>query len=57
MTGKPKMIVPNWIRKAVENVLRMEAEKQTELLRDLALGLVDADKWQIEEKNEDYLQF
>jgi len=53
---KPKMIVPDWIRKIADKALCLEADKQKELLREFTLGLIDADKWEIE-NDEDYLQF
>jgi len=53
---KPKMIVPDWIRNVASKTLCLEANKQQELLRELTLGLIDADKWEIE-NDEDYLQF
>jgi len=52
-----KMIVPDWISEAVRKILHQkDRKKQQELLRDLALGLVDAEKWEITE-DENYLQF
>ncbi len=51
-----KMIVPDWIQEAVRKILKQNRKKQREILRDLAFGLVDAEKWGITE-DEDYLQF
>jgi len=53
----PKMIIPDFLRQISNDLLnKKDMAEYQDFLKDLSLGLIDADKWQVK-NNEDYLQF
>ena len=53
---KPRLRVPDYIRRIARELIRRDTDDRNEFIGDLARGLIDADKWQIEE-DEEWLQF
>ena len=54
---KPRMRVPDYIQRIARELIRQRnVENRLAFLKDLARGLVDADKWNVPE-DEDWLQF
>lgn len=53
---KPKLRVPNYIQEIARKLTRKDAIDRKAFIEDLARGVVDMEKWNVEE-DEDWLQF
>jgi hypothetical protein len=48
--------VPDYIRRIARQLIPDDTDDRNEFIGDLARGLIDADKWQVEE-DEEWMQF
>ena len=53
---KPRLRVPDYIRQIARELIRGDTDDRNEFIDDLAQGLIDADKWHVQEE-EEWLQF
>ena len=53
---KPRLMVPDYIRQIARELIRGDTDDRNEFIDDLAQGLIDADKWHVQEE-EEWLQF
>jgi hypothetical protein len=53
---KPKLRVPDYIQEIARKLSRKDGAERKAFIDDLAQGLVDMEKWHVED-DEDWLQF